>query len=83
MDIILRQRLKENDLIQTIQKLRTERSPQICHRLVSCLLTDGSVFLNALQQISGANIRSQDQDRVFEINGSALGIRDTSIIQYL
>ena len=72
MDVILRQRLKENDLIKTVQKLRSEGSPQIVHCLAPCLLTDRTVLLNAIEQIGGTDIRSQDQDRVLKVNGTPL-----------
>ena len=56
---------------------------QILHDQVSRLFGDAAVVLNAVQQILGADIGGHDQDRIFKVYGTALGVGDTAVIEYL
>src|SRR5699024_4170318 len=42
-----------------------------------------SVFVDSLKKIGGTNIGSHNKDRVLEVHGSSLGIRDTSVVKHL
>ena len=56
---------------------------QILHDQVSRLFGDAAVVLNAVQQILGSDIGGHDQDRIFKVYGTALGVGDTAVIEYL
>ena len=45
--------------------------------------SDAAVVLNAVQQILGSDIGGHDQDRIFKVYGTALGVGDTAVIEYL
>ena len=48
-----------------------------------CFRLDTSIFPNAIQQIGRTDVGSHDQNRILEVNGTSLRIRDPAIIQYL
>ena len=56
---------------------------KLIHHRVFHLRPDVSVFINSLQQILGSDVGGQDNDGILKVHGPALGIRDTSIVQYL
>ena len=82
-DIVLGQRLEQDCLIQTVQKLRTEMCPQIIHDCCLCFRLDGTVFIDTVQQITCADIGGHDQYGILKVYGTTLRIRDTAVIQYL
>ena len=55
-DIVLGERLEHDDLIQTVQKLRSEMTTQLIHNRFLALRIDIAVFVNALQQMRGAKV---------------------------
>ena len=60
-DLLLRERGEGDDLVDTVQELRTHRASQLFFR----------------------RIRGHDDDRVLEVGGSSLVVRQTTIVQYL
>ena len=82
-DIVLGQRLEQDRLIQTVQKFRTEMSPQVVHDCRLCLRLDGAVFVDTVQQIACADVGGHDQYGILKVYGTTLRIRDTAVIQYL
>ena len=82
-DIGLRQWLEHNDLIQPVQKFRSEMSFQVIHCHFLTLFVNRSVFFDALQQIICSDIGGHDQDRILEIDRASLRICDSSVIKYL
>ena len=82
-DVVFRQRLEHNDLIQSVEEFRTEVGAEVGHYHVLGVRADGSVFVYAIQQVLGTDVGGHDEDGVFEINGSALGVGDVSVIEYL
>ena len=82
-DIIFGQRLEQDRLIQTVQKFRTEMSPQVVHDCRLCLRLDGAVFVDTVQQIACADVGGHDQYGILEVYSTTLRIGDTPIIQYL
>ena len=57
--------------------------PQIVHDKLLCLRTDAAVRLDAIQQIVCSDIGGHNQDCILKVNGSALRIRNPSVIQHL
>ena len=57
--------------------------PQIFHNHLLCLRTDISILINAIQQILGANIGSQNNDGILKVYGFSHRVGDPSVIQYL
>ena len=82
-DIFLRQRLIEDDLVQTVQELGAERTLQQLLDLRTGLLGDLAIVGNAVQQILRAEVARQDQDRILEVDGAALRIGDTAVVKHL
>ena len=82
-NVVFCQWFEHNCFIQTVQELRTEVCTQILHDQVSRLFGDAAVVLNAVQQILGSDIGGHDQDRIFKVYGTALGVGDTAVIEYL
>ena len=82
-DILSRERLKENDLIEPVQEFGPEGGVQLLHNELLRLLRDLPLRVNPLQKILRSDIRGQDNDGIFEIHCSSLGIRDPTVIQHL
>ena len=82
-DIVPGQRFKQDNLIQTVQKLRPEMRPQIVHRHGLRLRPDAAVLIDAVQQILGADVGSHDDNRILKVNGLAGRVRNPSVIQHL
>ena len=82
-NVVFCQWFKHNCFIQTVQEFRTEVCTQILHDQISRLFGNAAVILNAIQQILGSDVGGHDQNGVFEINGTALRVSDTAIIEYL
>jgi len=82
-NVILGQWLEHDDLIQTVQKLRTEMSTEISHNLLLCFRFDISFLVDTVKKIRRTNVGSHDQNGILEVNSTSLRICDTSIIQYL
>ena len=82
-NIVLGQRLEEYDLIQPVQKLRSERAAQVVHDHLSRIVLDLSGIIDALEQVLRADVAGHDDDRVLEVHGLAQRVGDTSVVQYL
>ena len=82
-NVVFCQWFKHNCFIQTVQEFRTEVCTQILHNQISRLLGNAAVILNTIQQILGSDVGGHDQNGVFEINSTTLGVGDTAIIEYL
>ena len=72
------QAIEDHGLIDAVEKLRAEMTAQGLHHSGLALL--GIAFS---QNVLRADIRGHDQNGITKINGSALSVRDTSIIQHL
>lgn len=71
-NVILGQRLEHDDLIQTVQKLRTEVATKVIHNLLLCLRLDVTLLIDTVKKVRRTNVGCHDQDRVLEINGTSL-----------
>ena len=70
--IILGQRLEHDNLIQTVQKFRTEMTTKIIHNLFLCLRFDISLLVDTVKKVRRTNVGSHDQDRILKINRTSL-----------
>ena len=82
-DVVLGQGLVEHHLVQTVQEFGTEGPAQEGFYLCPGGIVDGAVRVDAAEQILGTQIGGQDQDGILEVHGTALGIRDATIVQNL
>jgi len=71
-DVVLCERLEHDDLIQTVQKLRTEVATKVIHNLLLCLRLDVTLLIDTVKKVRRTNVGCHDQDRVLEINGTSL-----------
>ena len=58
-------------------------SAQVIHNLFLGLFPDLAISINAIQQIRGSDVGGHDQNGVFEVHSTSLGIGDTAVIQNL
>ena len=82
-DILLCQRLVEDDLIQPVEKLWPEGLTQQLIDLVFGLLADLAIGADAIQQELAAQVGSQDDDGIFKIHCAALAIGNAAVVQHL
>src|SRR5687768_13402121 len=71
------ERTEQDDLVDSVQELGPELPVQLLHHLIA-----GTVNAQILDPVA-PNIGSHDDDRILEIYGAALTIRETAIIQHL
>ena len=74
---VLVQRIEDNDLINTVDKLRLE---ELLNRFLLVLLT---LFLVRIKRVLRTKVAGHDDDRILEVNGHTLGIRHPAIIENL
>src|SRR5271168_4536665 len=87
--ILVRQRIEQDYLVQPVQKLRIEHTLDLAHHhivlalglrgFVRRLETKSGLFL----QLPRAQIRSQDDDRVAEVNRVAQPIGQLAVLENL
>src|SRR5688500_13316238 len=70
-------RTEQDNLVDPVQELRPELPVQFLHHLITGIINTQILYPVA------ANIGSHDHDRVLEIYGAALSIRQAAIIQHL
>ena len=81
--ILLGQGFVEHDLVQTVEELRSEGAAQQRANLLLGAFLNGTVGVDAVQDILRAKVGGQDQNGVLEVHGSALRIGDPAIVQHL
>ena len=82
-DVVLGQRLIEDDLVETVEEFRAERALEKLLHLLLSIKADAAVGVNALQQRLRAQVGGQDQDGVLEIHRSALRVGDAAVVEHL
>src|SRR5260370_4264637 len=82
LNVVVRQRPEDDDVIHPVQKLRLERLPQELGHLRFRLLP-GDTARSRFDQILRADVRRHDEHRVAEIDGSTLRVRQTAVVQDL
>ena len=82
-DVVLGERLEEDDLVKAVEKFRTEMAAQFSLNKITRLLTDLAVGADAVEEILAAEVRGHDQDGVLEIDGAPLGIGDAPVVEDL
>ena len=82
-DVVLRQRLEHDDLVETVQELRTEGAEELVMHLLPCVLGDLTVCVDAVKQILRTEVRGQDDDGVLEVHGLSLTVSDPTVIEDL
>ena len=82
-DVLARERLIEDDLVEPVQELRTERALEQRLHLRLGLVGDVAVGVDAVEQIFRAEVARQDQDCVLEIDGAPLRIGDAAVVEHL
>ena len=81
--ILLGQGFVEHDLVQTVEELRPEGAAQQRANLLLGTFLNGTVGVDAVQDILRAEVGGQDQNGVLEVHRSALRIGDPAIVQHL
>src|SRR5699024_8266149 len=81
--VLARQGLEHDDLVQPVEELRPERALELAHDLGLRLGRDAPVRPDALQQILAAQVARQDDDSVFEVHRAALAVRYAAVVQDL
>ena len=86
--LVLGQALVVDDLVQTVQEFGTELALEQQIDLVLCVLAQlvgalRTALLQIVQDDIAAKVGGQDDDRVLEVHGTALTIRDAAIVQHL
>ena len=82
-DVLFGERLIEDDLVEPVQKLGAEGVMEQAVNLVFCRLRDLAVGSDAVEQHLAAEVRGQDDDRIFEVYGSALRVCDSAVVEDL
>ena len=82
-NVFFRQRTEHDDLIQTVQKFRTEMRFQFVHNKLFIFRADVSVLIDSFQQVGRTDIGSHNQDCIFKIHRASLGIRDPPVVKHL
>lgn len=70
--------VKNDGFVDAVEKFRAEMAPE-CFRDTSVALG----FVQILHDVLAADIRGQDDDGIFEIDGAALAIGDAAIVEHL
>ena len=79
-DLVPSQRVEGDDLVHPVQELGPESCPEsLINHLPALLRIPGAHFMEPL----GADIGGHDQDRVPEIDGTALPVGQAPIVQHL
>ena len=71
-EVFLRQGLEHDDLVETVQEFRTERAAQLAHDGGAGVFRNAAVRLDTVEQLGGAEIRCQDDDRILKVHRAAL-----------
>ena len=74
-----RERLEHDDVVQTVQELGTERLVNHLHRLLGALLKRHLL----IDQVLRTQVRGQNQNHVAEVHGTALTVSQTTVIKHL
>ena len=74
--------MEYHSLVYTVQEFRTEVLPQFRHHKGTDLVIGGAPLLR-LKNLWAADVRCHDQNRVLEIDGPALRIRQSPVVQHL
>ena len=82
-NVFFRQRTEHDDLIQTVQKFRTEMRFQFVHNKLFIFRADVSVLIDSFQQVDRTDIGCHDQDGILKVYRPSLRVRDPPVIQYL
>ena len=75
--------LEADDLVKTVEKLRSELSAQLAEHAVFSVLCDIAVIVDAVEQILTAEVRGHDDDGVLEVDRSALRVGNSAIVKDL
>ncbi len=89
--VFLRNRLENNDIVDTVQKFRSEQTMHLFHHarfnelIVLCFFISAGIKAETLRthDLLGASIGRHDDDRILKGNRSTLGIGNVSIVQHL
>ena len=57
--------------------------PKVVHDHLLRLRSDIPVLIDALQEILGADVGGQDENRILKVHGLSHGIGDPPVVQYL
>ena len=82
-DVLLRERLVEDDLVEPVQQFGAERPAQLRADFVLGRFADLAVLVDAVQQRLRAEIARQNQDRVLEVDRASLRVGDSPVIEHL
>ena len=80
LDFRLAEGAEDDDVVDPIEELRTE---MLSKRVGDLRLDHGAIVAGMLEDVSASNIGSHDDHRITEINGAALGIGKTAIVENL
>ena len=75
--------IEGNDLIHTVNELRTQEFPQCLHGLFLHHIGFGSTEAQTAHTAFGACVGSHHNNGVLKVHHTALGIGDTAVIQNL
>src|SRR6267143_1825937 len=76
--------MEHDDFIQTVQKLGPEVMPQLIqHGLLHPAITLSIVGAPIIQDAVTADVGGHDHYGVLKVDGAALTVRQTAIVQYL
>src|SRR6185295_8933650 len=78
-DLIARELMKDDDVVDAIQKLRFEVQPQLLNNRFTHLFLVAFCRLN----LTRTEVRRHDQHRVFEVDGSTFRIRESAVVENL
>src|SRR5690606_27070782 len=88
-DLLLRQRMEDDDVVQPVQELRVERpldlGPDLLlHRLVALVRAPLMEAEHAaLRDVPRPQVRRHDDDRILEIDDTAVVVREVTLVQDL
>ena len=84
LQMLLRERVENDDLIHAIQKLRPELPPQLLgDGFLHAVITSAAEIAAIIQNPVAADIGGHDDDGVFEIHRAALAVGQTPIVENL
>ena len=82
-EVFLREVVKVDDLVDAVEKLRTQELIEGALRALAALIVRAQAEAERAGARVAAGVRGHDDDRVFKIHGAALRVRDAAVVEDL
>ncbi len=82
-DLLLGQRREDHNIVDTVDKLRTEVMLHLLFHLLLYLVCDGSVLAHLLDQQRASDVGCHNDDSIFEIHRAPLIVGQPAVVQKL